>query len=99
MHQLFSVLLGLHRGRPEHGNWVITCLKGAWEKILGERLAAVCRPVRVNNSELVVEILDREWEKALESIRPDLVQKLRIATGDEIKTLSFSLQSAVRSRQ
>jgi len=53
----------------------------------------------VNNSELVVEILDREWEKALESIRPDLVQKLRIATGDEIKTLSFSLQSAVRSRQ
>jgi hypothetical protein len=53
----------------------------------------------VNNSELVVEILDREWEKALESIRPELVQKLRTATGDEIKTLSFSMQSEVRSRR
>jgi hypothetical protein len=95
--QLFSILLLLHRGTPKHSEWVLACLEGAWPNLLGDRLAAVCRPARFENSELVVEILDRDWEGAVKSIKPVLLEKLRAATSEEIKTLSFRKRSAVDS--
>ncbi len=99
MKQLFSILLGVYRGTPRHSNWVVVCLGGAWAKLVGDRLAAVCRPVRMNDTELVVEILDRDWEDALKSVESNLQQKLEAATMGIVKTLSFSRQSAVGSRR
>ncbi len=99
MEQVFSILLGACRGTPRHSNWVVVCLEGAWSKLVGDRLAAVCRPVRLNDTELIVEILDRDWEDALRSVQSNLQQKLESATMGFVKTLSFSSQYPVASRQ
>jgi hypothetical protein len=96
---LSSVLFSLNKGKPNHGEWVIACLQGAWPKLLGERLAAVCRPARLDGSDLQIEILDQAWESAVKSVKAALLDKLRAATADVVKTLSFSRQSAVGSQQ
>lgn len=90
MKPLFAVLLGIYRGTPRHGQWVLVCLEGAWKKLVGDKLADVCRPVRLNDSELVVEILDRDWEEAVKAVESALRQKLETATTGIVKTLSFS---------
>lgn len=90
MKQLFSILLGIHRGSPRHSDWVLVCLEGAWPKLVGDRLAAVCRPARLKNSELVVEILDQNWEGAIKGVESVLQQKLDAETSGLVKTLSFT---------
>jgi hypothetical protein len=96
---LSSVLFSINRGKPNHGEWVIACLQGAWPKLLGERLAAVCRPARFEGSDLQIEILDHAWESAVKSVKAALLDKLRTATAGEVKTISFGRQSAVGSQQ
>jgi hypothetical protein len=87
---LFHVLYSLYKGQPTHGQWVVACLEGSWSKLLGERLAAVCRPASFENSELRIEILDQEWNQAMQSVKPVLLEKLRTATANEVKSISFS---------
>jgi hypothetical protein len=89
---LFGVLYSLYKGQPNHGHWVVSCLEGSWPRILGERLAGVCRPVSFENSDLRIEILDREWDKAMQSVKQALLEKLRAATASEVKSISFSQQ-------
>ncbi len=89
MEQLFGVLLSLYKGTPGHGEWVVTCLQGAWAKIVGDRLASVCRPAMFSGSELVVEIVNPGWEEAVNSVRPVLVEKLNMAAPGLVKTLSL----------
>jgi hypothetical protein len=87
LEQLFDVLLSLHRGTPQYGEWVIACLEGAWPKLVGDRLARVCRPVRFFESELVIEMMDNDWEDAVKNLRPMVLEKLRAATSCEIKSI------------
>ncbi len=91
LEQLFGVLLSLQQGTASHGEWVVTCLRGAWPRLIGDRLAAVCRPARFRDSELVVEIVDKDWEGAIRSVQPELLDKLRTATAGEVKALSLTL--------
>jgi hypothetical protein len=96
--QLRSVLFSLHRGTPSHGEWVVAFLSGAWPRLLGDRLAAACRPARFENSKLVVEVIDSNWAEAVKSIRSELLEKLRAATAGEVKSISVcSRQSAAGS--
>jgi len=87
---LSRLLFSLYKGQPNHGQWVVVCLEGSWVKILGERLAAVCRPSSFENSELKIEVLDPEWNKAIQSVKPEMLEKLRSATANEVKRISFS---------
>jgi len=87
MESLFGVLFSLHRGTSIHGDWVVACLKGAWPRLVGERLALVCRPRSFRGSELVVEILDDSWDEALRSIKEGLQGKLHSATAGEVKSV------------
>ena len=91
MEPVFSLLFALNRGMANYGEWVIACLQGAWPRLVGDRLAAVCRPAAFRNSELVVEVLNKGWEEAVQSVKPDLVQKLRAATAGVIKTIAIRL--------
>lgn len=97
MKPLFPVLFSLCKGQPNQGQWVVACLEGAWPGILGERLAAVCRPVSFEKSNLRIEILDGDWDRAVKSVAPALLEKLRAATASEVKSLSFSRPSAAGS--
>ena len=92
MEQLFGILFSLNRGTPEHGKWILACLEGAWPKLLGNKLADVCRPMGFKGSELFVEILDGSWEKTLRGMRPEMEEKLWAATAGEIKRVSFRCQ-------
>lgn len=76
---------------------MIACLEGAWPKLLGDRLAAVCRPVRLENADLLIEILNPEWDQAVKSVKPALIEKLQAATAGEVQTISLSRQSPVGS--
>jgi hypothetical protein len=89
LEQLFGVMMSLYRGTPNKGEWVVACLEGAWSKLLGDRLAAVCRPVAFHGAELVIEICDRNWEDAIEHVQPALLEKLRAATAGEVAALSI----------
>ena len=89
MERLFGILLSLHRGTSQHGEWVIECLKGAWPKLLGDKLSSVCRPVALVDSELKIEILDHAWERAVKSVKPELQEKLQAITAGEVKSLAF----------
>ncbi len=80
---------------PEHGKWVLACLEGSWPKLLGNKLADICRPAEFEDSELVVEIIDRRWEEALRGMKSHMLEKLRIATAGEIRAITFRRQSAV----
>jgi hypothetical protein len=88
LEQLFGVLLSLHRGTARYGDWVIACLSGAWPRLLGDRLAAACRPARFDGSKLVVEVLDADWTEAIKSVQPELLEKLKAATAGEVKTIA-----------
>lgn len=88
MEQIFAILLSLHRGTSDNSDWVIGCLAGAWPKLLGDRLAAVCRPAAFRKPELVIELTDKTWEEAVTSIKPELLEKLRVVTSGLIQSIS-----------
>jgi len=93
LEQIFGILLSLYRGTSDSGDWVIGCLAGAWPRLLGDRLAAVCRPAAFRKSELVIELTDKTWEEAVRSIKPELLEKLRTATSGLIQSISVRTTS------
>ena len=91
---IFSLLFSLNRGTPNYEEWVITCLEGAWPRLVGDRLAAVCRPAAFKNSELAIDVLDKGWEEAVRSVKPDLSDKLRTATAGAVKAIAIRFNPA-----
>ena len=89
MEPVSSILFSLYRGTPQHEEWILACLQGAWGGIVGERLAEVCRPSAIKGSELVVEITDSSWRKALKGVMQEITEKLRSATHGEVKSISL----------
>lgn len=92
MESISSIIYSIYRGTPRHDEWVVACLQGAWPKLVGERLAGICRPQILESSELHIEILDPTWEEALQGLTDDLVKKLRTATGGEVQSVRFTLR-------
>jgi hypothetical protein len=91
LEQVSSILFSLYRGTPDYGEWIIRCLKGVWPKLLGNRLAKVCRPARFDGSTLEIEILENDWKAAIKSVEAELLEKLRAATAGEVKKIKFSV--------
>jgi hypothetical protein len=87
LEKLFGVLFSVSRGTPRHGEWVVACLQGAWPKLIGERLATVCAPASFDGSTLVIDVKDPQWEEAVRSVRPALLDKLRTATAGAVNKI------------
>ncbi len=83
-------MFSLFKGQANHEKWVLACLEGAWPKLLGEKLAAVCRPVHFQDASLQIEILDGAWEQAMKGVKGAVLEKLQAATAGEVRTISFS---------
>jgi hypothetical protein len=98
LEQLVSVLFSANRKTPIHGEWIVACLKGAWPKLLGEKLAAVCRPDRFEDSKLVIEVLDDNWTNAVKSVRAELLEKLRILTAGEVKSIAIICSNHLQTK-
>ena len=87
MEHISRSLLSLYRGTPQHKEWVVACMRGAWQGIVGDRLARVCRPAAWNDHRLTIEADDPEWVRCLTEMKGDLMQKIRPFAGDEIREI------------
>ena len=92
MEPLSGILFGLFRGSPQHGDWVLACLEGAWPVLVSERIAQVCRPVRFENSKLTIEITDAAWDEQLRRMGPELLLRIGQGTAAEVRELLFVLR-------
>jgi hypothetical protein len=90
MEPISVLVYKIFRGTPQHSEWMVSCLQGAWPGIVGEKLAQVCQPAAFEDSRLVIEILDRDWDQAIRSTEKELLVKIRQTTGDEVRRLSFA---------
>ncbi len=83
------MIYSLFRGSPRHAPWVVACLEGAWPGLLGERLAAMCRPAALEGATLRIRVLDKVWLEPLRDCSADLLERIRRTAGDEIRSLEF----------
>lgn len=91
MDNAFDILFSLQRGTPRHGQWVVECLKGSWSRLVGNKLAEVCRPSDLTGAVLTVEVNDSSWLDTVRDLKEELQAKLSSVTGGEIKWLNISL--------
>jgi len=89
MEPISKVMFSLYRGTPQHADWLVACLEGAWPSFVGHTIARICRPHIFHAAELVVLIEEPAWENALNDLRDELLEKIRVATGGEVRRLSF----------
>src|SRR5687768_4716535 len=94
MESLSNVLFTLYRGTPQHAEWIVACLQGAWPGIVGDRLARVCRPVSWNDYRLVIQVEDADWKQNLRALEGELLAKVRSASGNEVRELSIKLNNS-----
>jgi predicted nucleic acid-binding Zn ribbon protein len=87
MESLSNTLLSLYRGTASHDPWVTACLEGAWSGLVGENVAKVSRPVWLKNAELAVEVSSEPWLSALESMKPEMLRRIRSFAGSDVKRL------------
>lgn len=69
---LDDVLAGLH---APSGAGLATVF-GAWEAVVGERLAAHCRPVQIDGTRLLIAVDDPAWATEVRYRAPDVVDRL-----------------------
>ena len=81
----------MFRGSERHGPWVVSCLAGVWAELLGSRIAAACAPVRWERGRLWIEVRDPTWATTLESMRAELLGRIRERTDGEVAELEFWL--------
>jgi len=98
MDRAFRILFSLQRGTPRHGQWVVECLRGSWDRIVGRRLAAVCRPETLKGAVLRVQVMDPEWMDTVKSLRGEILEKLRSETCGEVSSLVL-FSNADKKRQ
>lgn len=95
MERAFDILFSLQRGTSSHGQWVVECLRGSWSRLVGDKLAAVCRPAEVKDSILVIEVTDRAWLNTVRGMQTELLSRLSSGTGGEIKRLKILIKKSV----
>jgi len=80
MEQLFAALpqllkeLGANHGVEEQ------MIFAAWRRVAGEMLAQRTKPLEYFENRLIVAVEDRNWQRNLETLAPEMVAKLNAAT-------------------
>ncbi len=93
MEPVSNIIFSVFRGTAQHEDWVLSCLEGAWSRMVGERLASVCRPRKFKAAHLVVEVTDPEWTPGLKGLEEELLRKIESATGGEVRSLEIASRS------
>jgi hypothetical protein len=89
MEPISSVVFKIYKGTPQHEEWMVACLQGAWPALVGETLARICTPSSFRGATLSIEVLDSDWYDALRSTQKELLQKIGSATAGEVRRLFF----------
>ena len=65
-------------------------LLGLWPVVVGSRVAARTRPLRLFGATLIVEAADHQWRKQLSQMTGDILRRLNAAADKEVvKDLEF----------
>lgn len=81
----------LQRAAPETP---LAAVQSAWAAAVGERIAAVARPVSERDGTLTVECSDAVWAQELSLMQESLLERLRVELGDHApEALRFRLDS------
>jgi len=67
------------RAAPKTG---LAAAQAAWGEALGERLAAVAKPVSERDGTLTVDCVDGVWAQELDLMQEQLLERLREALGE-----------------
>jgi hypothetical protein len=92
MEPVSATLFSLYRDTPQHSEWVVACLDGAWQGLLGEKIGTACRPRDLRREELVIEVFEEAWLPVLSDMKTELLSRIRSTTSGEIRRLSFVLR-------
>ena len=90
MEPVSNIVFSIFRGTDRHEEWVLSCLEGAWPRLVGERLASACRPRAFKGWHLIVEVTDPEWATSLKGLEDELLRKIETATGGEVRSLEIA---------
>ena len=82
----------LDRAAPKTG---LAAVQAAWDGVVGERVAAVARPVSERSGELTVACADAVWAEELDLMQGELLERLRDRLGESApQSLRFRVEDA-----
>jgi predicted nucleic acid-binding Zn ribbon protein len=71
----------------------LAALQAAWPATVGERIAAVARPVSERGGEVTVSCTDSVWAQELDLMQGELLERLRARLGEATpQTLRFRVR-------
>jgi len=80
----------LDRAAPKTG---LAAVQSAWDGAVGERIAAVARPVSERAGEVTVACADGVWAEELDLMQEDLLERLRGRLGESApRSLRFRVE-------
>lgn len=56
-------------------------MQRTWERALGEKISRRCRPLRLEDDVLTVEVTDSSWATQLQAMSADLIRRINGALG------------------
>jgi predicted nucleic acid-binding Zn ribbon protein len=73
----------------------LAALQSSWAELVGERIAAVAKPVSERGGEVQVSCTDSVWAQELDLMQEQLLERLRERLGERApKSLRFRVESA-----
>jgi predicted nucleic acid-binding Zn ribbon protein len=73
----------------------LAALQSAWAEVVGERIAAVARPVAERSGEATVSCSDSVWAQELDLMQDQLLERLQERLGEQApRTLRFRVEDA-----
>ncbi len=56
-------------------------MRRSWERAMGDRVSRKCRPLRLTDDVLTVEVTDSSWAAQLQAMSKDLITRFNAAFG------------------
>jgi predicted nucleic acid-binding Zn ribbon protein len=60
-----------------------------WKEIVGETLAAVTEPLKIEKEVLLIRVEEAAWRSELQFMKPELLRKIRENAGIKLKDVKF----------
>lgn len=99
MHSASELLPRVYRKHVREAGDEEAILLALWPVVVGEKVAARTRPLRLFRDKLIVETVSGQWRKELAGIAYQIVDRLNDAAGKQIiKDVEFRLMAPPRAR-
>ncbi len=86
-----AIRAALEQAAPRTG---LAAVQAAWDRLVGEQLAAVAKPVSERSGTLTIECADSVWAQELDLMQGQLLERLRGELGELAPTaLRFRIAS------